>query len=182
MAFESYYWKKDIRRDISYIQKKMNIKIQNLPDDKFDEHFSKIEIKLFLMAFSIRKLLESQKLPNLVKNMELKCIKYKRNSKTQSLISDYEKLYDFDSPIKTTLKSIDLSNQFIHSHFFQALSNRNGYIRTIFVTSDYQREHCLYSIEIKDFLLFISKISKMQVMSIYRTYDKNTGKIISILK
>lgn len=182
MAFESYYWKKDIRKDISFIQKRMGVDINNLSDYKLDEHFSKIEIKLFLMTFSIRKLIESQKLPDAVKRMELKCIKYKRNNKTRSLISDYEKLYDFKNPIKTTLKSIELSNQFIHSHFFQALPNKQGSIKYIFVTSDWGKEHCLYFIKIKDFLMFINKISKMQVKSIHRKYDPSTNKIITILK
>ncbi|MBP9711495.1 MAG: hypothetical protein KBD55_00465 [Candidatus Pacebacteria bacterium] len=181
MAFESYYWKKDLKRDISYIQKKVDVKIWDLDGYKFDEHFSKIEIKLFLMAFSIRKLLESQRLPDSAKNLELKCVKYKRNSRIQSLSFDYEKLYDFDKSIKTNLSLVNLLNQFIHAHVLQVLSSRNGCIRRIFVTSDWQKEDCLYSLDIKDFLTYILKISKMQVKSMHRTYDPIANKITTVI-
>jgi hypothetical protein len=182
MAFESYYWKKDLKRDISYIQKKIDIKVSGLEGDKFDEHFSKIEIKLFLMAFSVRKLLESQRLPDSAKNLKLKCIKYSRNSRIQSLSFDYEKMYDFDRPVKTNLTLVSLLNQFIHAHVFQVISNRNGHIRYVFVTSDREKGKFLYFLEIKDFLAYIMRISKMQVKSIHRTYDPITNKITTIIK
>ncbi len=182
MAFESYYWKKEIKRDISYIQNKIGIKICDLGGYKFDEHFSKIEIKLFLMTFSLRKLLETQKLPDSVKDLELKCIKYKRNNIIQSLTFNYEKLYDFDKPIKTNLILVNLLNQFIHAHVFKVLPNRNDYIRLIFITSDREKEKFLYSIKIKDFLVYIKRICEMQVKSICRRYDNITNKITTIIR
>lgn len=182
MAFESYYWKKDIKRDISYIQNKIKLSIRNLSDSVFDEYFSKIEIKLFLMAFSVRKLIESKKLPDSAKHMELKCIKYKRNLEKQGIISDYEKLYDFDNPIKDKVKILFLLNQFIHSHFFQILPNKKANIEYIFLASDRQKVHCLYSVKIKDFLACMSKVAQMQVTSISARYDPDTGQIETIIK
>ena len=106
MAFESYYWRRDIKRDIRLIRSKMAINIFPIMDERLDEIFSIVEIKLFLMAFSIRKLLEARKLPDSIANKTIKVKKFPRNS-TRSSFFNFETMYDFKNPQSENLKLKD---------------------------------------------------------------------------
>ncbi len=180
MAFESYYWKKNIKRDIRDIQKKMLISLDLVPDEKIDEVFSFVEIKLFMMAFSIRKLLEARKLPDAVANIEIKVIAYKRNDRRASIFFDFEKLYDFKDALKKSLKLTDVLNQFIHAYFFQAFTTAKGHFRYLYVTSDRTKNKFLYRVDLKTFLILIKKVSEMHVTRSYTNYDKKTGEFITV--
>ncbi len=178
MAFESYYWKKNIKRDIGDIRKRMDISVNSLVGDKFDEAFSIVEIKLFMMAFSIRKLLDARKLPDSVAEKTIKVTTYKRN-KEHAGIFDFEKLYDYDNPIKQSIKLSYLLNQFIHAYVFQVFPTRKGNFRYLYVTSDWDRRKYLYHVDLKTFLRIMEKISNTHVTRSTTTYDQKTGEFVT---
>ncbi len=178
MAFESYYWRRDIKRDIRLIRSKMAINIFPIMDERLDEIFSIVEIKLFLMAFSIRKLLEARKLPDSIANKTIKVKKFPRNS-TRSSFFNFETMYDFKNPQSENLKLKDILNQFIHAYFFQAFSTRKGNLRYVYVTSDKAKNKFLYVVNIQTFLKFIEKISVQEVTRSETHFDPKSGEFIT---
>lgn len=65
MAFESVFWRSKIKREISFIKKKMDINMREIEDEnRFESIFSHIEIKLFIIAYSLRKLMDTYKFPD----------------------------------------------------------------------------------------------------------------------
>lgn len=179
MAFESYYWRKNIKRDITEIRKMMLVNLNVLEGEKFDEVFSKVEIKIFMMAFSIRKLLETRKLPDSVLDATIKVTKFKRNTERAGWFFDFDKLFDFTRPIKEDLKLKYFLNQIIHSHVFQTSSTRKGNLSYLYFTSDKKRKEWLYLIRLETLLKFIEKIAKQEVTHMETKYDESTGEFIT---
>ena len=182
MAFESYYWRKDIKKDISYIEKKMKVNVRPLSSEALDEIISQIEIKLFVMAFSIRKLLDTKKLPDWVLDETVTVLRYKRNAKRTRIFFDFFELYDFDHPIKEKLPLRIILNQFIHGFVFQAMSNRLGHVDSVYLNSDYTQRQFLYFLKLKDFLPFIHRISKAEIKEIHTVYDHKKGEYVTTSK
>ncbi len=179
MAFESYYWRKNIRRDISEIRKIMLIDLNSLEGEKIDEIFSKVEIKIFMMAFSIRKLLETRKLPDSVLDVSIKATKFKRNAERAGWFFDFNKLFDFTKPTKEDLKLKFFLNQIIHSYVFQASSTQKGNLSYLYFTSDNKKNEWLYYIRLETLLKFIEKISEQNVTRTQTEYVEKTGEYIT---
>ncbi len=82
MSFESVYWKKNLKRDVTFILKKMNINLDEIEDyEKFEQIFSIIEIKLFIIAYSLRKLIDTKKVSDRLSDIQIKVSAYPKNSK-----------------------------------------------------------------------------------------------------
>ena len=79
MSFESYYWRKNLKRDLKFIENKLEINFSKINDEKVDEIYSLVEIKLFTIAYSIRKLLDTRKFPDMISQKEIPVIVYPRN-------------------------------------------------------------------------------------------------------
>lgn len=179
MAFESYYWRKDIKRDISFIKKKMEVDVSSLSPQKLDAVFSKVEIKLFTMAFSIRKLLETKKLPDRVRREKIKIVRYKRNANKAGPIFSFEKLYDFEHPQKSEIMLTDVLNQFIHGHVFQILPNDESKLQELMFTSDRDKNKHLSSLSIAHLISVVEKVSEDSVSEIVITYDFEKGDYVT---
>ena len=175
MAFESYYWKKDIRKDISTIQRKMEINLQTLTSKKLDEVCSIVEIKVFLIAFAIRKLLDTKKIPDRVAAKKIKIIKFKRNSRAHGAFFNFKKLYELDKPIKADMEAKLILNQIIHGFVFQVFANKSGKLSHLYITSDYDKSKFLYLVNIKTLMKNFKEISKQQVVSMSIKYDPSRG-------
>lgn len=183
MAFESRYWRKRIHQDISLIKNKLLIKTRDLDSDKIDEVFSFIEIKLFLITYSLRKLMDTRKFPDFVGGKDLKILKYNRNSKKPyrpwGMFEDY---YDLSNNYKFKLSFREVCNQFTHAEVFQPVSNNRGYVRYLFFVSDRDKNKHLYRISILYFLNEIEKIIDLYPKSILTQFDHKSNKYLIIVK
>lgn len=157
----------------------MLIDLNSLEVEKIDEIFFKVEIKIFMMAFSIRKLLETRKLPDSVLEASIKVTKFKRNAERAGWFFDFNKLFDFTKPIKQDLKLKFFLNQIIHSYVFQASSTLKENLSYLYFTSDNKRNECLYHIRLETLLKFIEKISEQNVTRTETEYDEKTGEYIT---
>ncbi|MDB5260550.1 MAG: hypothetical protein JWN37_781 [Candidatus Nomurabacteria bacterium] len=174
MAFESYYWRQIIKRDISYIKKLQKININSLEDDKLDEIISKVEIKVFIITFSIRKLLEARKIPDKVIDTKVSVIRHRRNSKRRGPVFDFTELFDFKKPEKISIKLSLLLNLIIHSYTFHTIHSKSK-LTYLYFTSDFKKNEYLIAINLIKFLNIMAKVSNKQVKSIHTTYNKDTG-------
>ena len=64
MAFESRFWRAEIKRDLSFLERKLSNQLNYADDVDLDEFFSMVEIKLFTVAYGIRKLMETGQFPD----------------------------------------------------------------------------------------------------------------------
>lgn len=179
MAFESVYWRAQIKRDIRFLRKKLEIRVDNLNSDKLDYVFSQIEIKLFTITYAFRKLMDTRRLPDKIGMARIKVKKYKRNNKKNIIPwHGFEDYYDLASNSADSLTLRKICNQFIHSYWFQPIGNSKGYIRTVFFVSNDLKEKYLFSINLKYFLSQLEKHIEKYPRSISYTYDAKKGEYI----
>ncbi len=172
MSFESIYWKKDLKRDISFILKKMDINLDQIEnDEKFEQIFSTIEIKLFIIAYSLRKLIDTKKVIDKLSDAQLKVSAYPKNSKRLTLMNNhrFEEQYDFNKKQEKKLKIRYICNQIIHSYIFQLVGYKSK-IFYVFFNSDDQKNKYLFKIKIKDFLKIVEKFANNYPSSISMVY------------
>lgn len=177
MSFESFYWKKNLKRDISFISNKMDINLEEIEDDeKFEQIFSTIEIKLFTIAYSLRKLIDTRKVSDNLSDIQLKVFAYPKNSKILTVMNNhrFEEQYEFENKIEKKLKIRNIYNQIIHSYTFQLVGYRNK-IFYLFFNSDHQKNKYLFKLKIKDFLKVVEKFANNYPSSISMTYCEDLG-------
>ena len=174
MSFESFYWKKILKRDVSFIIKKMDINLNEIEDnDKLEQIFSTVEIKIFIIAYSLRKLIDTRKVSDKLSNIQIKTLAYPKKSKKITFKTNYrfDEHYDFDKKIETKLLIRDVCNQIIHSYIFQLIIYRNKIFYTFF-NSDYNKNKYLFKLKIKDFLKVVMKFSNNYPQHISMIYCK----------
>jgi len=146
MAFESRYWRTQLKRDISFIAKKIDISVVDMKPDDLDTIFSQIEIKLFTITYSLRKLMDTRKFPDTIAEKNVQVVSYRRNEKPIKPFGMFADYYELDSGTELVKKSLrEICNQFTHAYFFNPVPNSEGRIKDIFFVSDRDREKCLYS-------------------------------------
>jgi len=119
MAFESFFWRNQIKRDIDYILKRLEINLAKLEDEKIDQVFSEVEIKFFTITYSLRKLMDTKKFPDCISEYEINVSEFPRNSKKYiKPWSSFDSYYDFKKLQKRKLSLRKICNQFIHAYFF----------------------------------------------------------------
>lgn len=180
MAFESVFWRSKIKREISFIKKKMDINMREIEDEnRFESIFSHIEIKLFIIAYSLRKLMDTYKFPDDVPKKKIKLLKFEKKDKKRKIkpLTLPETYYNFDKEIKTEITLRNICNQFIHTFYFQLLVNSRGKIWVIeFVSKDYKDKY-IYRIKLSYFLEQVLSIvdKEMKAMTIWRDDDEKDG-------
>jgi hypothetical protein len=172
MAFESHYFKREIKKEITSIRKLLDISLSPLTAARLDEVFSKVEIKLFMISFSTRKLIETRKLPDSVLNTSIKITRYPRNKRQRGPFFDFEKLYDLNNPSTEEMSLKDILNQFMHSFVFQASGNTRGRLGYVYFCSDFAQDRYLYFANIKSYINLILKVIQQEVKHISITYDE----------
>lgn len=180
MAFESRFWRSLIRKDIDYLRKKIEIKLdfENEDNYKIDESISYIEIKLFNIAYGLRKLLDHHKIPNKVNANILKVNFFSKRKNYKDGVfdllynPDFDERYDLSHRREETIRLRALCNHFIHAKIFQPYANRLGAVKYLFFVSDDKYEKKLYSVDIKRLLRFFKRAIDTQVKSISISKEK----------
>lgn len=180
MVYESYFWRRLIKRDITYLRKKLKLTHKQVKDN-LDEHFSYVEIKLMTLAYVGRKLADTKKLPDATLNGVIKLKIYPATGDNKRLFFDFEKEFDLNKPSEARLTIRQICNQMIHSYFLQAVGSSRRAFKHVWFVSDYHRSKGLYSIEIEKFLRIMDSVRLRYVTSI-KTFRNKTGEIVSIHK
>lgn len=172
MSFESFYWKKNLKRDVSYIAKKLDANIDEIGNNnQLEQIFSTIEVKLFIIAYSLRKLIDTKKISDKLSSIQIEILAYPKNSKKITLMDNYcfDEYYDFSKKQEMSLPIREICNQIIHSYIFQLVSNRNK-IFYMFFNSDHEKDKYLLKLKIKDFLKVVTKFADNYPLRISMTY------------
>ncbi|MCM2283486.1 MAG: hypothetical protein NDI81_01835 [Desulfobacula sp.] len=137
-----------------------------------DRSFFAVEKEIFLGFYSIRKLIESNKVSDSVKNKIYQVHEFpnKERNKT-SLFANPENEFNFDRATKVSLSVINICNQFIHSYHFVPFIP-GGTLIGFFICSDYKKKTGIYLITTFDIVEIYKLVGKNYP---YKTVKKKVG-------
>lgn len=178
MAYESFYWRSILKRDLTYLLKKTEMSHDEVETD-LNRHFSFVEIKIMTVAYIIRKLADSNKLPDnvLKKNLTLTSYPIRTNHKPRAFV-DIFKEYDLDKPQSKKISLRELCNQIIHSYVLQADGDSDKAFTEFWVVSDRDSRSGLTEIPIKSFVEWGREVTNKHVTKMEARFDEEKDKWI----
>lgn len=111
--------------------------------------------------YSIRKLIESQKLSKAVINQKITANVFAWKGKPVSRINwnKIDELYDFEKPKAVSKDLLFFCHQFIHSYVFgECFEEDSQLVKCVFVSSDRERHRNLYSLSINQVIALFEQI------------------------
>lgn len=153
MIWESWPWKYHLWKDAAALETAISRKVPSPGTDRSEWALSKLERTLFTAAFSIRKLIDSQKLSD-------ECLAYSipgerspaAGARRPDLMNwhHFDEHFDMGSPTSCRLRTRDLCNLLIHSFQFLFTCGEDGHVCGFLVSSDRYRAARLYRINLGD--------------------------------
>jgi len=175
MAYESHYWRQILKREVRYLDKKLKLTHRET-EKNLDKHFSEVEIRIMTLAYIIRKLSDTEKLPDAVLVKSIKLVLYPRITDfSRRSFVDIEREYNLDKQSVSFLTLRELCNQIIHSYILQAVGSSRRTFKYLWFVSDYKRDSGLYQITIAQFLKLVHTVSDSHVSKMTATYDMEKG-------
>jgi len=170
MSYESYYWRKIIKRDIRYLENKLKLKHKDI-EDNLEEHSSNVEIKFMTLSYVARKLADSHKLPDKTLEKKIKTVVYSRSKKARRVFGSIDKEYDFETFSVGEIKMRDLCNQVIHSYVLESSGTTRRAFRYLLFVSDRAKDNGLNQVDMKDFIKVMKQVAESYVTSFNSEYD-----------
>lgn len=139
--------------------------------------FARFEIATMMGFYSIRKLIEANKLTTRVTDTLVSMVFYPSLGKRVTRLNNHrvDELYDLDAPKPTNVNLTKVCHQFIHSYVFVPMFNEGNRLSKIWIASDYQRSKALLEIEVKTIIGIFEKISRDEVRSSHSVFDDSIG-------
>lgn len=181
MVYESCYWKDDLR---SYAKELSNFSTCTTLEDEYRDY--RLEKALLLSAFTVRLLLDANKLSDRIGSLNLKVDFYPAKIEAQKNISPLDKrfiderYFDLASPTSSSISLRQLTNQLIHSAVVVAFSYDNAnHMLGFFVVSDNDYENRLCYCSIKEWISMVEAVADDDVIYALIHKDPKTGKCIT---
>ena len=116
MIYVSLPWKNELKRIKKYLESNNLYDKKGIANDTKIFHFEK---NIFISAFIIRKLIESDKMSDYIDNLSIKVKIYKPNKHIDKLHCNIdEDEYDWNKIEKKDISIKDIANYLIHSYVF----------------------------------------------------------------
>lgn len=153
MIYESHPWRSALLKDADVLTRWMN-----KPDS--DRRSFLVEQKVFLGAFTIRRLMQSFKLSTATADIPIDCTRF-RCVKDVTWWDRWQwwEHYDVEHPTRHRVTIKQLVNQIIHSYIFFETEFEPGVPSLIF-TSDYDRSKALLSINLTVFISLMRLVAE----------------------
>lgn len=182
MVYESCYWKDDLR---SYATELRNISTCTTLDDEYRNY--RLEKALLLSAFTVRLLLDANKLSDSFDSRNLKVDYYSAKRGAQESISPLnkrfidERYFDLAKSTSSSISIRQLTNQLIHSAVVLMFSyDDTNRLIGFFVASDKDYEKRLCYCSLKEWISVVEAVADDDVVYALIYYDQKTGKYITI--
>lgn len=127
-----------------------------------------VERDLMIGGFSIRKLVESNKISNEVERMRWGVARHLPQGPVPDAMNrwSYWDSFDLARSTQTSLKTLDLCNAIVHSFVFGFNADETtGLWDGIFVTSDWKRRDCLYFVPVPTLLALFCAVGNDDVVN-----------------
>ncbi|MCX5876487.1 MAG: hypothetical protein NT087_09410 [Deltaproteobacteria bacterium] len=156
MIHASSFWKDDLLKLANKLERRL---IQTRWSEK---SFFAVEKEIFLGFYSIRKLIESNKVSKSVAQKMYKIHEFPSQGKLELITNNFKsEQYDFNRAREAKISIALLCNQFIHSHYFLPFFPTGKSLLGFFICSDHRKKTGIYLITIFD------------IVSIYRLVGNN---------
>ena len=181
MIYVSLPWKNELKRIKKYLES------NNLYDKNGNANEIKIfhfEKNLFISAFIVRKLIESDKMSDYIDNLNIKVKAYKPKKHINKIYCYIdEDRYNWEDIEEKDMSIKDISNYLIHSYVFNfSINDENYKCESFFVSSDYDRNKYLYEIQMKDWYKVLDKVSSDSIISLSQRFNEKKDDYVSIKK
>jgi hypothetical protein len=178
MIFDSYTWKRELKKELKQFKKFTNTTNIQVAPPESGIFFLKIEKFFFVTAYIIRKLNESNKLSDELVNTRISVTKYPRTNKGELLdfMNNHhtERFFDFKKKQKSSIPCLVVCNYLIHSFIFDPIfDDKDWKVVGIQVTSDRSKSEALYYISLGEYLGFLEEVINDQIVKIY--FNRVTG-------
>lgn len=182
MVYESCYWKDDLR---SYAKELRDFSTCTTLKDEYRDY--RLEKALLLSAFTVRLLLDANKLSDRIGSLNLKVDFYPAKIEAQKNISPFDKrfiderCFDLANPTSSSISLRQLTNQLIHSAVVVAFSYDNANRALgFFVVSDNDYEKRLCYCSLKEWASVVEAVADDDVIYTLIHKDPKTGKCITV--
>ena len=180
MIVESYVWRVYLARELRKIRRRIETTSGTRRSDVRERTAALVEIFAFTSAFIARKLMESNKLSDDVREEPIPVEAYPRLDDGRVLIYldrfEFFSFYDLESPRAITVSGRDLCNYLIHSYVFSPNEGEEetSRVSSIFVNSDQLKEEVLYEVQLGVFFSYIEAVVDDEID--YFTFNRQSGK------
>ncbi|WP_144428375.1 hypothetical protein [Azospirillum thiophilum] len=176
MINESYPWKEGLLRDAALLERWAT------KDRRSSQRGFLFEKKIFISAYSIRKLFESGKVCTELHTKLLKCRTFKALCSNQSRWNCHkiEENYDLESETEKYVSASSIINQIIHSFSFGFELNDLNHIEGFFVSSHQGKGRFLFLLHISDYLDFMKEVGSDYPDYIHEYHNPEDGNIYSL--
>lgn len=180
MAIESRYLRRKIKYHLTSLEK--YTKLADIPDDKddrIDEYYSAVEIKIIEICSLMRKMDDLGKMPDgTLSGNFIPAERFRsQGPDSQRAYVDMEKEYDFENPIPSTRLSLrTVCNIVIHSYVLQAMGDEDKAFRWILATSDFTQFKGLYMIDLSEFIKGFRSVVDLYPSELGAYYDQEKQK------
>jgi hypothetical protein len=168
LIWESYYWKRELTVLAGDIAA-WGALYATANEDWDEEAGFRLERSLFYSSFIVRKLIECQKITDLLRDQKIELLTYaSKIPGPQKLMHMYGSLkleeYDFESPQKVPFDAWDLSSEILHSLtlMFQISEDRGG-VAGFFVSSKRNNWKRLIDVPISSWLSIMTQFAEDDV-------------------
>jgi len=171
VIWDSNSWKRQLAADARYLERAMR-------DTTWSEdRFTALERRIFVSAYAIRKLMDSQKLSDELEGQPIRCKAYIATGMPVDVMNwdRIDQLYDFEKAVPSELSLREYCNQVVHSFVFMLRTTRRSALRGFFVASERVRKGKLYDLNIKDVIALIRATSDDDVISMTSKRDPTDG-------
>ncbi len=172
MIWESYYWKRGLLNTVFWLKrnKEKFITIEGDIDEKLSV---KLDQRILIGFYSIRKLLEAKKLSKQIYSCQIP-IQYFNNIKNVDHFNWHkiEELFDFDSIHDDKIKLVVLVNYFIHSYIFLP-SFENDQLTGFFISSDKIKNKKVYLLSLEQLYFVFNMVGNDNPTGIEVWRDSN---------
>jgi len=155
-----YYWKKELVRLADRLQKRSSQKRWTFPST------ASLEKEVFVGAYSVRKLMESDKVSPSIAGRPVTLTFYPiRREKGEEPPKHFTHRFELGGGVRQELKIEHLMNQFIHSYYFSPFVPFGKNMAGIFVASDRDRKMGLYYITLGNLSAIFRRVGNESVSS-----------------
>lgn len=171
MIAHSEFWKEDLLRCARRIENRQDQKRWLL------RTYAALEKDIMLGFYSFRKLAESRKISDELRDRNMDVRQYRCIAKRVTCF-DWHKLnekYDLATPVASKESVIRLANFIVHSFVFMPAFDDYGRLAAVLFNSDRTRGRTLYEIAIRDVVSFFRELGSNYPSTITARFDAERG-------
>ncbi|MEC9491695.1 hypothetical protein [Flexistipes sp.] len=168
MICESSYWKDKLISTASFLKEKKQQKQWRASS------YAKVEQEIIISFYSIRKLMDSNKLSENIIKYDIPVVEYSARDKQAFFLNIHkiDELYELDKPKEKSIKLRSLCNIIVHSYIFQIVTKHdNKGFDSILFNSDYTKDKVLYCILVDELIKIIETIGQNYPWKFNYKYD-----------